>query len=185
MEYKKDVSAKQQTVVACMAKKSNGSKLMRVYFGTTSETRVNDDDTSQVMYTSNYIELWSDKNTPLDLAKEYAVNKAEEYGDKDVNEFFVNGNTCWLDKATRVGINNAILMLKRKNAESCTLILDEIHSMTIESAQDIMDKIETYSYLCHVQTEKHVDSIKSCESFEDVIAYDYTSDYPKKISLTI
>jgi hypothetical protein len=181
MNYKNDIANQAQPQVQCVAVKADGSKLIRVYFNQTSSSVEDEDGAVRVLYSADYIELYSDKSDPVELSKEYAVSMAYNYGEYGVNTFQVNGVNTWLDKNTRAGINNAIETLKRQNKDTYTLILEAMHTMALSDAQKLMDSIEAYAYQSKIQCEKHVAAIKALNELKDILNYDYTSEYPDKL----
>lgn len=100
----------------------------------------------------------------------------------NVNGFYYNGKEYWYDKATRVGLQN----LANSNPENMTLVLgDNIVELSVDAAKQFLANLEVYAGKCYINTAKHLKAIKSLETIEDLINYDYTSGYPSKITLQV
>lgn len=108
-------------------------------------------------------------------------DKIETY-DKttEVNSFFYNGNTYWFNKSERVGLMN----LANCSGKTMSLVLgDEVVELSIDKVKNFLSELELYAAKCFVNTSKHLNAIKSLETVEDIINYDYTSGYPEKVTL--
>lgn len=109
------------------------------------------------------------------LAKLNAYNKSTE-----VNSFYYGEDKEWLDKNTRVGLQNLI----NCGAGTITLQLKkELLDISAEELKSFLNKLEVYAGKCFATTAKHQQAISQLYSTEDLIKYDYTANYPKKIRL--
>ena len=109
------------------------------------------------------------------LAKLEAYNKSPE-----VNSFYYGEDKEWLDKNTRVGLQNLI----NCGADIITLQLKkELLDISAEELKLFLNKLEVYAGKCFAATAKHRQAINQLYSTEDLINYDYTANYPKKIRL--
>lgn len=98
----------------------------------------------------------------------------------NVNSFYYKGKKYWLDKNTRVGLQN----LANCSSDNISLVLeDTIVELSIDKAKSFLSKLEEYAGKCYINTTKHLLAIKDFKTVEDVINYDYTTGYPDKITL--
>lgn len=98
----------------------------------------------------------------------------------NVNSFYYKGKKYWLDKNTRVGLQN----LANCSSNNMSLVLeDTIVELSIDKAKSFLSKLEEYAGKCYINTTKHLLAIKDFKTVEDVINYDYTTGYPDKITL--
>ena len=109
------------------------------------------------------------------LAKLEAYNKSSE-----VNSFYYGEDKEWLDKNTRVGLQNLI----NCGADIITLQLKkELLDISAEELKLFLNKLEVYAGKCFAATAKHQQAINQLCTTEDLLNYDYTANYPKKIRL--
>ena len=98
----------------------------------------------------------------------------------NVNSFYYKEKEYWLDKNTRVGLQN----LANCSSDNMSLVLeDTIVELSIDKAKSFLSKLEEYAGKCYINTTKHLLAIKDFKTVEDVINYDYTTGYPDKITL--
>ena len=100
----------------------------------------------------------------------------------NVNSFYYKGKEYWLDKNTRVGLQN----LANCSSDNMSLVLgDTIVELSIDKAKSFLSKLEEYAGKCYINTTKHLLAIKDFKTVEDVINYDYTTGYPDKLNFNI
>ena len=109
------------------------------------------------------------------LAKLEAYSKSPE-----INSFYYGEDKEWIDKNTRVGLQNLI----NCGADIITLQLKkELLDISAEELKLFLNKLEVYAGKCFAATAKHQQAINQLYTTEDLINYDYTANYPKKIRL--
>lgn len=108
-----------------------------------------------------------------------ATIKAYDKSSK-VNSFNYNKKEYWLDKATRVGLQN----LANCSSENMSLVLGgKIVELPVDKMKEFLAQLEVYAGKCYINTTKHLLAIKELKTVEDIVNYDYTSGYPDKITL--
>jgi hypothetical protein len=111
------------------------------------------------------------------------LKRAINYYDKsfEVNSFLYKDNKYWLDKDTRVGLFRLI----DSGAETITLQLGEIYvDISADKLSEFLNKLEVYAGKCFSVTAKHLQTLNNATSIEEILALNYTEDYPDKIELT-
>ena len=109
------------------------------------------------------------------LAKLEAYNKSSE-----VNSFYYGEDKEWIDKNTRIGLQNLI----NCGADIITLQLKkELLDISAEELKLFLNKLEVYAGKCFATTAKHQQVINQLYTTEDLINYDFTANYPKKVRL--
>lgn len=104
----------------------------------------------------------------------------------EVNSFYINGLSVWLDKATRVGLANSIAIEQRNGKNKTILFLNGMEiTVPIEQAIAILDQIELYALDCYRQTESHKVQVMRLQDINEVENYDYTLGYPEKLEFLI
>lgn len=115
------------------------------------------------------------------LYKDILLRQVSLYDQSDnVNSFIYKGNKYWLDKQQR----SCMRTVAESGLDEIEVVMGE-HSVTLPSAfiKQFILNLEAYAYRCYVVTAKHLQSIKSLQTVEDILNYDYTTGYPEKIVL--
>ena len=123
-----------------------------------------------------------EEKNPLEEAKKKVVKAIDDYDcSPEVNSFFLNGLQVWLDKSTRVGLQNSITIEKEAGREETTLWLNGIKIVVgCTRALQMLSILELYALNCYNKTAEHKSNVQKLASVEDVMAYDYTKGYPDK-----
>lgn len=134
---------------------------------------------------SAWKELFLLKDGYVDRSKMFAaLNAVITYYDSslNVNSFLFNGNSLWLDKATRVGLVNLV----NSSTDDVTLALgDQIFTIPVDVAKQFLAALELYASQCYINTARHKIAIKELKTVDDIISYDYTAGYPEKLSFNL
>lgn len=102
-----------------------------------------------------------------------------------VNSFILDGNTMWLDKATRVGLVNSLNCEKAVGREETTLWFGTTPiTLNVDLAQKLLAAVELYALECFGVTAKHKANVDALATIEEVNAYDHTTGYPEKLNLS-
>ena len=128
---------------------------------------------------------WADK--ALVLAKKFKIAEIAAYDTSDkVNGFMLNGQTVWLDKATRVGLMNSTTIERDLGSETTELWLGE-HNLIIKCdlAIQLLQQLEVYALKCFNVTATHKKEVNSLSTIEEINSYDITKDYPDKLVINI
>lgn len=165
----------------------NNKPLVRVYFNFRTEEREDDMGDEKKVYTvhvADFIERVSEKTTALDVAKEEAIEQIETYDTSAaVNSFTLQGKQMWLSKETRVGLVNSVTIEKNAGKETTTLWFDGAkYELPVDTALQMLAALELYALECYNVTAAHKAAISALESVEDIVAYDYTENYPEKLN---
>ena len=115
------------------------------------------------------------------------IEAIHEYdGSSAVNSFKLNGEDVWLDKATRVGVVNAINATKALGEDTVTLGLgSQSYEIDCDKALAMMYALEAYALKCYNRTLAHINWVRACDTAEQVESYDHTAGYPEHPSFII
>lgn len=103
-----------------------------------------------------------------------------------VNAFVLNGQKVWLDKATRVGLMNSTSIAKAMGQATTTLWLGEAKLVVdCDKAIQLLSALEIYALDCFNVTAAHKKAVNEMTTLEDVLGYDYTGDYPQKLTMEV
>ena len=103
-----------------------------------------------------------------------------------VNSFLLNGIQVWLDKATRVGLMNSTTIAKSMGQQKTTLWLGSYQlEVDCDKAIQLLSALEMYALECFNVTAAHKKAVSEMSTVEEVLAYDYTADYPKILEMSV
>lgn len=125
--------------------------------------------------------------TPLEKAKKKILKEIDNYDTSDqVNSFYLNGMKVWLDKSTRVGLQNSITIEKEAGKSETTLWFNGIKIVIgCTMALQMLSILELYALNCYNKTAEHKNNIQQLTNVEQVMSYDYTQGYPDKPEFNI
>lgn len=123
----------------------------------------------------------------LTAAQREVLSTIETYDASDsVNAFMLNGQEVWLDKATRVGLMNSTTIAKAMGQDTTTLWLGEAKLVVdCDKAIQLLSALEMYALECFNVTAAHKKAVTEMTTLEDVLGYDYTGDYPQKLTMEV
>ncbi len=125
--------------------------------------------------------------TELRKAKRNKIKEIEKYDTSaEVNSFFLNGLQVWLTKDTRVGLMNSLTIEKNAGKEISTLWFNNICiNINCDAAIQMLRSLELYALQCYNVTAEHKVNVLELTSIDEVTNYDYTVNYPDKLTFTI
>lgn len=119
--------------------------------------------------------------------KNYLLSLQHEYDNcSEVNGFYINGTKCWFDKATRVGLVNAINLQKQLGNDTYKVWFgNNIVELEIDRALTLLANIENYASECYNITQQHITEINNLSTLDDYLNYDITAGYPAMLNITL
>lgn len=128
----------------------------------------------------------NNKPNLYDIKKELLSLQKEYDNSIEVNSFYIDKKRIWFDKATRVGLVNAINLQKELGNTTYTIWFDNNSiELDINRALKILAMIENYASTCYNVTQKHISEIKKLSSIEDCLQYDITAEYPAILNIDL
>lgn len=123
--------------------------------------------------------------TDIDMAKAAKIAEIAVYSDSDaVNSLTFNGIKTWLTRTVRDGYDTSITAAKNLGEANVTFMVgDNEMQLPVEQARRVLDLVQRYADACFLVTERHKIAVKALQTVEEVEKYDYTTGYPKKLSL--
>lgn len=120
----------------------------------------------------------------VEIAKMDARNAINTYdSSEEVNIFYIQGISVWLDKATRAGLKLRFEAELAVGQENTTLWYNNIQfPLPVQSAMQMLYAIEIYASACYDNTQRHLAAIESLETVEEIDNYDYKTGYPEKLN---
>lgn len=100
-----------------------------------------------------------------------------------VNSFSLGGKEMWLPKETRVGLVNSITIEKAAGKDTTVLWFGgEKYELPVDTALQMLSALELYALDCYNVTAAHKAAVSAIVSVVDIVAYDYTANYPSKLN---
>ena len=136
---------------------------------------------------SEYVEPEPSNEDRLAQARQRKLAEIVSYDTSTfVNGFELNGQTVWLDKATRVGLMNSTTIAKAMGNDTTVLWLDDMRiEMSCDKAIQLLSALEMYALECFNVTATHKKAVTELTDIEEVLSYDYTKGYPKKLTINL
>ncbi len=134
-----------------------------------------------------YVEPVPTEAEKLEQAKQSKIAEIAAYDTSDkVNGFVLNGQTVWLDKATRVGLMNSTTIAKAAGNKTTTLWLGDIRlEVDCDKAIQLLSALEMYALQCFNVTAAHKAEVNDMTDIDKVIAYDVTAGYPEQLKMEV
>lgn len=114
--------------------------------------------------------------------REDKIAEIKEYDSSDaVNSFKFNDQDLWLDKATRVGLVNALNAEKALGHDTAEVGLGNTsYTVDCEKAIMMLYSLESYALKCYNKTLAHINAVNELKTVEEVENYDFTQGYPER-----
>lgn len=121
---------------------------------------------------------------PMESMRKALLHNVEIYDTSEaVNSFTLQGKQMWLPKETRVGLVNSITIEKNAGKKVTGLWHDGVrYELPVDTALQMLAALELYALECYNVTAAHKAAVNALESVEDIVAYDYTENYPEKLN---
>jgi hypothetical protein len=142
--------------------------------------------THEMLIADGWVEYVIPEPTEEELlirAKAYVKNEIRRYdSSSEVNEFFINGLSVWLDKATRAGLKLRFEAEIAMGNENTSLLYNNMQfPLPLSQAMQMLYAIEIYASACYDNTQAHYANVEALTSIEECEAYDYKVGYPEKL----
>ena len=124
-----------------------------------------------------------DHTVSVSTLREVLLKQVSNYdSSNEVNSFIIGDKKYWLDKSTRVGLQQLV----NSSDEDVSLVLyDQVLTIPKDIASGFLAQLEVYAGKCYLQTAKHQLAIKELQTVEELINYDYTKGYPEKLTFNV
>ena len=151
------------------------------------EMRYEEREKEQYSYDVCWIDGVSSEADVLQRAKEAVFAAIEAYDTSSaVNGFILNGQRGWLDKATRVGLMNGVVVAKDCGMERMSLWIDgREYVMDVARLEELLVKVEVYAMGCYNVTAGHRRAVNGMTTLEAVLGYDFKAGYPQMVSVVV
>lgn len=123
----------------------------------------------------------------IEVAIEEKINEINAYDTSTaVNEFFINEDSLWLDKATRGALKDRIEIEEADGKTSTTLGYNgKSYVMPVATAKAMRVELERYAMAAFDTTNSHIAAVNGLTTIADVDAFDITAGYPNKLHFEV
>lgn len=120
----------------------------------------------------------------VSLARQMVLAKISVYDESEnVNQFSFQGTDMWLNKDTRNGLIARLNAEKAIGKETSTLWLGtQSFTVTPDDGLAMLSALEVYASECYDKTAEHKAAVMALADVDSIVAYDYTTGYPEKLS---
>lgn len=127
------------------------------------------------------------ENSIKNVLKENVIREITSYDSSSaVNSFILNGDSVWLDKATRVGLMNSTTIAKNLGGKTTTLWLGNTKiEVDCDKAIQLLGALEMYALQCFNITASHKKAIEELNDISAILAYNYRTGYPDKLNMEV
>ena len=150
-----------------------------------SEDEIKMVDVTKYQYDEEIISVnsYSEENV-LEALRQQVLKYISGYDSSDnVNSFTINGMKYWLDKETRVGLMLRFNAEKQSGKTDTTIWAGNVCvPLAVDKAIQMLYALEVYASSCYDNTARHKANVLALDSADKVMAYDYTTGYPDKLS---
>lgn len=134
-----------------------------------------------------YVEYHEPEPTPEELlqrAKDSKIAEIEAYDASDaVNSFTINGQPMWLTREDRTQIDESINAYEAQGASTMTKYFGGVaYTFPLTAWKQMLNALIVYASEALNVTESHKAAVNALTTVEDVEAYDFTANYPTKLS---
>lgn len=123
----------------------------------------------------------------LEVAKAEKIAQITAYDTSEaVNSFTLGNATMWISRDDRISLMNSTTILKNAGVEETTLWYGgQKYTLLCDTLIQMLGALEIYALQCYDVTEEHKASVNALTTIEEVDAYDYTADYPERLSFEV
>ncbi len=154
----------------------------RSYTPNNNEASINEQEDNNDI---EYIEIISIGIQSVDKIKKHLLDALNEYdSSSEVNVFYFNNKTYWLDVNTRNAIYHSCELFEKSGMTMYKLWLDDVYVMlSIDNLKEFLIDLEKYAKRCYDVTAEHKAEIIKLDKIEDILNYNISLEYPDPIEL--
>ena len=146
----------------------------------------------EIVYKERYIESdttitisWAED---LEGTRQSVLGKIAEYDTSDaVNSFTLGNVEMWLNRDDRVCLMHSLEVSQLKGETTYGLCVEGLGVVTLPilTIKSMLDDIEFYAIQCYKRTFEHKEAVGALTTCTELVNYDYTEGYPKKLHFDI
>ena len=124
----------------------------------------------------------------LEATRQSVLDKIAEYDTSDAVNGFTLGNVeTWLNRDDRVCLMHSLEVSQLKGETTYGLCVEGVGVVTLPilTIKSMLDDIEFYAIQCYKRTFEHKEAVNALTTCTELVNYDYTTGYPKKLHFDI
>lgn len=128
----------------------------------------------------------------LEDAKNEMIATIEDYDQSNnVNEFIVTHDgqvvtTHWFEPNIRANYKNSVESAELVGLPTVSFYVGDMPiTLPTQNAKLMLAQIQLYADACYIVTRQHIAAVEALTTIEAVDAFDYTADYPNKLSFAV
>lgn len=126
----------------------------------------------------------------IQMIKKYKLEDLKIYDSSSaINDFSINGISMWLNKNDRAALMYSIESEEQLGFISTSIYTNNIPSykleMPIQTAKTFLQALEIYAKTCYGVTKEHQNAIVALSDAQQIIDYNFTTNYPTKQSFVL
>ena len=147
---------------------------------------------TEIAYKEHYVESdttitisWVED---LEATRQNVLYKIAEYDTSDAVNGFTLGNVkTWLNRDDRVCLMHSLEVSQLKGETTYGLCVEGVGVVTLPilTIKGMLDDIEYYAIQCYKRTFEHKGAVNALTTCTELVNYDYTEGYPKKLHFDI
>lgn len=120
----------------------------------------------------------------LENAKNEKIQQIISYDSStNVNSFSINGQEMWLDHELRQQIKTSAEAYAALGYDNMTKVFNgQEFTYPVSTWLQMLNALEIYAAEALNSTERHKNNVMQLDNIQDVIDYDYTTNYPEKLT---
>ena len=146
----------------------------------------------EIVYKENYVEndttitiSWAED---LEATRQSVLGKIKSFDTSDAVNGFTLGNVeTWLNRDDRVCLMHSLEVSQLKGETTYGLCVEGVGVVTLPilAIKGMLDDIEFYAIQCYKRTFEHKEAVNALTTCTELVNYDYTTGYPKKLHFDI
>lgn len=122
-----------------------------------------------------------DGDCSLTCMRQVLLKKIDLYDvSSNVNCFYYQDSPTWLDKNTRVGLMN---LANCSDSTVSVVLASQVIELPVDTLKEYLKQIEVYAGKCYLITATHKVNAYKLQTIDEIVNYDYTANYPSKLTL--
>lgn len=118
----------------------------------------------------------------IESARSSKIEEINKYKiSEEISSFTIDGVDMWYNSETRASLRSRLEAEKLVKLETTLWNNGKSFKFDIDSALDLLNKVEFYAAQCYDVTQGHLSNISNISDIEKIKSYPYKEGYPSKL----